>query len=867
MTRTALAILITVSLTSLNAAAQEGNPPPPASPSQPAASAPVAEVKKLGRRERKELMAKLSAEYRQWLLDVEPIIQPEERDAFLLLESNAQRDRFIESFWERRDRDNRTARNEYRDEYMELLAEARSRFKDTVSDRSVILLTRGRPAAEWKIDCSRYLQPIEVWYYSYIAGFGRDVYLLFYQPRVGSGWRLWTPRGSGQFDNFKELLSFEGEQQGVAELLGGIPNPIQTYCRDGEKVMAAVAWTERNKLTLDKVFDVPDVETEDLDNILRASVVANPDAPKLPAEFSTRYPGKRGGRTAVELNVTIPADQLTPKVIEDARVFNLDVTGEILREGRIFDNFRYRFDYPQEVVGDVVPVMIERFLRPATYTARLRVVDINTGAEAIVEKELEVPEIRETLARSQAARDGAARLNQLHQEYREGESRLRIVPLGNELLTGLQKIEAIVSGDDIASVEFYLDGKKVMTRRSAPWTLDLDFGNVPQTRRVKVVAKNAEDQIVTGDELVLNTGTDPFRVRIVRPRVFASLSGDVRVEIEADVPAGRELENVELWYNETKLATLYNPPFVQTVRIPSQESIGYLRATAALKDDPYDTAVEDIVFINTPEYLQQINVHLVELPTTVVDGSGRVITDLTESDFAVTDNGQAVDLAKFEYVKNLPLSIGLAVDASGSMRDRMLEAQKAGAEFFKSLMKPSDRAFVVAFDSQPAIIQKWTSQVSDVNAGLATLRAEDTTALYDAVILSLYNFLGVRGQKALVVISDGQDTSSKFSWDQTLEYARRSGVPIYAIGLGIRSSSVEVRYKLNQLASQTGGYTYYIDRASELRKVYDEIETELRSQYLLGFYPPEEVKPGDKWREVTVRSTRGKVRTISGYYP
>ncbi|MGZ4810032.1 MAG: VWA domain-containing protein, partial [Thermoanaerobaculia bacterium] len=142
-----------------------------------------------------------------------------------------------------------------------------------------------------------------------------------------------------------------------------------------------------------------------------------------------------------------------------------------------------------------------------------------------------------------------------------------------------------------------------------------------------------------------------------------------------------------------------------------------------------------------------------------------------------------------------------------------------------------------------------------------------STALYDAVVYSLYNFLGVKGQKALVLITDGEDTSSKFTFDQAIEYARRAAVPIYAIGLGIRAPQVDVRYKLGKFCSETGGNVYYIDRADELGKIYADIQDELRSQYILGFYPADDVKPGSKWREVTVQVSEGKAKTIRGYYP
>src|SRR5918912_828666 len=94
---------------------------------------------------------------------------------------------------------------------------------------------------------------------------------------------------------------------------------------------------------------------------------------------------------------------------------------------------------------------------------------------------------------------------------------------------------------------------------------------------------------------------------------------------------------------------------------------------------------------------------------------------------------------------------------------------------------------------------------SSMNGGLARLRADEATALYDAIVYSLYNFVGVKGQKALVLITDGRDTASKFSFEQAIEYAQRAAVPIYAIGIGIRPTEVDARYKLGKFATETGG--------------------------------------------------------------
>jgi VWFA-related protein len=517
----------------------------------------------------------------------------------------------------------------------------------------------------------------------------------------------------------------------------------------------------------------------------------------------------------------------------------------------------------------------------------VKVTDANTGAEAVVEMPLVVPEIfgEETVPQSVSVpRSSSGVTNteeprhprnseelaigtiaQLKNEIVSKEPRLRIIPPSGDIVSGLQTIDTLVTGEGIKAVEFWMDGRKLAVRRSPPYSLDLDFGDVPQMRRIRAVALGERDQPLTGDELAVNTGTDPFRVRIVSPRFAPRLTGTTRIEMDVSVPDGDELASLELYFNETRVATLYDAPFVQTIELPAKEGAAYLRAVATLKDSSVPS-VEDVVIINTPAYMEELNVHLIELPTTVVV-NGKPTDALTAESFKVLDEGKPVAISKFDYVKDLPLSIGLAIDSSGSMLHRMAEAQKAGAQFFEKILRKGDKAFVVAFDKEPLMVQKWSTKLSALHAGLAKLRAEETTALYDAIVYALYNFHGVRGQKALVLISDGKDTASKFTFDQALEYARRTGVPIFGIGIGIRNNEAEVRYKLDRLCRETGGNTFYIEQASELHRVYEGIQAELRSQYVLGFYPASDIKPGSKWREVTVQVTEGKAKTIKGYFP
>jgi Ca-activated chloride channel family protein len=547
-------------------------------------------------------------------------------------------------------------------------------------------------------------------------------------------------------------------------------------------------------------------------------------------------------------------------------VYSLDVVGEVVREDQLYEKFRYRFDFPGDTKDEQLPLVLDRLLRPGTYSARFKIVDVVTTAEAIIERELIVPQVDIPAPLSADRKEAADTIDDIRRVMDSRETRLRIVPLAEDALSGLQTIETIVTGPAVKTVEFWLDGKKVATRRQPPFTLDLDFGNVPRVHRIRAVAVNAAGEQLTGDEVTVNTGTDPFRIRIASPRVAPKISGPTRVELDVRVPLGKQLASVDLFWNEQRMATLYDPPFIQTINIPKTEGIGYLRAVATLADG--ETApVEDLVFVNTPEFIEEVNVHLVELPMTVIGAGGKPRNDLTGEAFQVLDEGKPVKIEKFEQVKNLPLSIGMAVDTSGSMESRMADAQKAGAQFFSSVMRKGDKAFLVGFDAQPHIVQTWSPNVAEMQGALAKLRPEESTALYDAVVYSLYNFVGVKGQKALVLLTDGKDTVSKFTYDQAVEYARRAAVPIYPIGLAIRGTELDTRSKLNRLASETGGNVYYIDNATELTKIYDDIQNELRSQYVLGFYPAADVKVGSAWRELTVKVTEGKAKTIRGYYP
>lgn len=865
-----IAVALAVSL--LAAPSALADPPSEHPPSNAPTStwSPDRGIRKLSHRERRARMRALGQKYHEFLRNVEPIMLPSELDAFLSLDTDARRDAWIEHFWKIRDPNPATPRNEYRIEYPKLRAEVENRFGEFLSDQARVFLARGRPDRILRVEqCRRYLQPVEIWSWKHLPGAGDDVKILFYVPRDGIGYQLWVPLRDKLSRDLEDLFSSKARKNGIDRVLipdanaNVLDDRFKFDCGGGDEALAAIRWSVMNRFIVARMTGPLNLDAAHRPQPAARTLAIDPNVPHLDATMKVDYPGKKGSLTSTELDIAVPLSTIAPQKTR-SKGYELDIEGEVLRDGESVDHFLYRFNAPADPGEDPLPLSVERFLHPDKYTVRVKLVDAGSGAEALLERDIDVPYITDAdVGRNDLT---AASANaQLDAESRVGVPRLRIVPMEKGPLTGIQHVDTIVAGHSIRSVEFYLDGRKLMTKRRPPFEIDVNLGSVPVLHRVKVVGLDTDDHVVTGDEAIVNGGSDPFRVRIVSPRVSDGVSGEVHVDAEVSHPAGDHVKSLDLYLNEDRVATLYSPPWVQTIHIAHPMDFAYIRAVATLADARGSKA-EDVVYLSRPEFLEHVDVHLVELPTSVLR-SGKPVDGLTRADFKVFDEGKEVPIAKFDHVRNLPLSIGIAIDTSLSMKTRLMAAQKAGASFLNNVLRPGDKAFLLSFNDEAKMKQKWTSNLIDMIAGLANLRADGNTTLYDAIVDSLYNFQGIRGQRALIVLSDGEDTASSFTYDQALEYARRSGVPIYVIGIAIQAGKEDVKQKLDALADATGGKSYYIRIAPDIGHIYDDIQARLRSQYLLGFYPPKGVKPGSKFRRVKVVVDHGGARTIAGYYP
>ena len=429
--------------------------------------------------------------------------------------------------------------------------------------------------------------------------------------------------------------------------------------------------------------------------------------------------------------------------------------------------------------------------------------------------------------------------------------------------TGRLRVEASTTGQGIAKVAFELDRKPVMSKRRPPWSIEVDLGRAPRMHDLKARALDTSGNELASDEILVNAGPQTFSVRLVEPQSGREFRDRLRARAVVDVPRGEELDRLEFHVNDVLLSTLYQPPWLQSLPLPADSDLAYVRAVAYLKDGH---STEAVVFINSPGNMDQVDVDMVELYTTVVDRKGRPVENLRRSDFAVSENDVEQEIRRFEQARDLPFHAAIVIDSSTSMAQQLREAEKAALAFFQNVVTPRDRAAVVTFSDEPQLMVPFTSDLEILAGGLAGMEATGETALHDSVVFTLYHFGGLRGQRAIILLTDGEDSISHYSFAETLDFARESGVAIYTIGLDIPTRAHEARSKMRRISTETGGQSFFITRASQLDRVYRTIELELRSQYLLAY---QSTLQGDDFRRVKVEMSDSSqtAKTIRGYDP
>ena len=276
----------------------------------------------------------------------------------------------------------------------------------------------------------------------------------------------------------------------------------------------------------------------------------------------------------------------------------------------------------------------------------------------------------------------------------------------------------------------------------------------------------------------------------------------------------------------------------------------------------------------TPAF--RAGIDIVSLNVTVTDGVNHYVTDLEESDFQIFEDSVKQEITFFSR-RQQPIALSLLLDSSASMEDKLPTLQTAASNFVRRL-RPNDIAQVIDFDSRVDVRQMFTGNQTDLITAIDRIASGGSTSLHNAIYIALKELRKVRAvteqdirRQALVVFSDGEDTSSLVSFDEVLDLAKRSETSIYAIAL--RGPDVqtkgfrEAEFVMKTLALETGGRSFFPAKIEDLSGVYSQIADELASQYTIGYTSKNPRRDG-AWRRIDARVTRpnATARTKRGYY-
>lgn len=260
---------------------------------------------------------------------------------------------------------------------------------------------------------------------------------------------------------------------------------------------------------------------------------------------------------------------------------------------------------------------------------------------------------------------------------------------------------------------------------------------------------------------------------------------------------------------------------------------------------------------------------------TVTDKHGRFIKNLDQRDFQVLDdNKPAKQIDWFARQTNLPLRVGLLIDASNSIRDRFRFEQESAVEFLNQTIRPkSDQAFVIGFDTTPEITADFTDSTAELGHGIRMLRPGGGTAMYDAIYFACRDKLMKAHQegpvrRAIVLISDGEDNQSRVTREEAIEMAQRAEVIVYAISTNTSGIKMRGDKVMERIAEATGGRAFFPFKLQDVATAFTEIQDELRSQYAIAYKPAEFVADG-RYHAIDIRAESHKslkVRSRKGYY-
>lgn len=423
------------------------------------------------------------------------------------------------------------------------------------------------------------------------------------------------------------------------------------------------------------------------------------------------------------------------------------------------------------------------------------------------------------------------------------------------------RIEALVSSDRIRRVDFLVDGELAGRDRRFPFSTVVETPSTHGPNRIVGLAFDRQGVEIARDVLLLDRVDASLSVSLSEVR---ELAGGAWLEVGAEVhhsPA-HGIERVDFYRDERYVASVSAFPY--RARIPGPRDSSFVRAVAVARDGRLAEAVR---VLDASGEADSMSVSLVEVYAMVSTPRGAPVTGLAAESFELRQDGRRLPIERFSEGDSIPLSLALVIDGSGSMYESLDRAKQSAREFLSSTLDQGDRALLIDFASRPRVLQDHTDDIEALVSKFDRISSRGGSAVYDAILFGTLRLEGTEGRRALVVLTDGLDSTSRISTEVCAEAARRAGVPIFVLELGPAFEAIPSHraLALRRLAAASGGGVFAIRRSTDVAAAYESIETQLRGQYLLGFSAERSLSPAElDALSVRISDQRLVVRTILG---
>jgi VWFA-related protein len=352
-----------------------------------------------------------------------------------------------------------------------------------------------------------------------------------------------------------------------------------------------------------------------------------------------------------------------------------------------------------------------------------------------------------------------------------------------------------------------------------------------------------------------------FSIEITEPANQSVVVGKTKIVALVKIDQADLVARVEFLVGDDVIFVDKEPPY-ETLHDFGEESKSWIiRAVAYHREN---VSVTDAVITRRPVFTFVEHVNRVVMWVSATDKQGNFVTDLDREDFKIYEDGTEQKILDF-YREDRPITMGILLDSSGSMDEKLDEVHEAARSFVDTL-RPEDRAMVIDFDDKVFLVEDLTADHELLKRAIMSTEAIGGTAIYD-VLHAAYRKIGkLEGRKAIVLLSDGDDTASQFGHARVLEEAKSNTALIFAIGLGGGGTGPR-KGMLKEFSDYTGGRAFFVKKADELAQVYERIAEELRAQFFIAYSTTNEEWNG-RWIKIKVESSRSdlKLRARRGYF-